>query len=202
MESEPVDRATRDKFTILTTSILTTGNACLETPPAIYHKLQQDFGPFDIDLTADAQNHLHPIYCGPGSPINEEDALTAHWRHYALNGYSNPPYGRFVPRMLRKAKAEAKDGFTTTLLLPMRVTKAFAMYIMQGATTLLFCDHRIVFWEHGAPKLTLQKDGSLKPTTALFDSIIVRYLPGIKIGPPRVGMWKVPPHTGPMGWGK
>lgn len=196
-----MDHATKEKFAATTSQDLTTGNACLETPPAIFQKLNEDFGPFDVDLTADAANHLCPRWLGPGSEY--PDALKVPWLAVGKKGYSNPPYGRFVPHILEKAKWEAAQGFDSTLLLPMRATEAFRDYVIQGATSLLFCDKRIVFWEGGAPRLNKDPKSARfgKPDPALFDSIIVRYAPGMRFHPPRVGIWKVPPHTGPMGWG-
>jgi len=189
-----VDRQTRDKFTILTSEDVTTGNACLETPPALYQKIVTDFGPFHLDLTADPQRHLCPLWLGPSSPLHT-DALIAPWHELGAAGYSNPPYGPFVARILKKAKQEAKVGFTSTFLLPVRMTRAFHAHVLCGASELWFCDKRITFWENGAPKLTLTKDGSYKVTSALFDSMIVRFLPGQRFSPPRAGSWKVPPHV-------
>ena len=193
-------RQTRDSFAIRTQKDITSGNACLETPPQIFHAIQEDFGPFDIDLTADAIRYLLPIWFGPGSPLHV-DALLAPWHEHGKSGYSNPPYGPFVPRILKKAKDEAKVGFASTFLIPLRATKAFHKHILNGATDLLFCDKRIAFWENGSPKLTFsKKTNTWEITPALFDSIIVRYAPGMRFSPPRVGTWKVPPHIAPMGW--
>ena len=48
-----MNRETRDKFASGTDQAdLTTGNACWQTPPAIFAQLNHDFGPFEIDLTA------------------------------------------------------------------------------------------------------------------------------------------------------
>lgn len=185
-----MNRATRDRFAIPTQHDITSGNACLETPPAIFTKLQEDFGVFDIDLTADPSRHLCKIWLGPGSKYCE-DALEATWKLYGHTGYSNPPYGPFVAKMLKKAKHEAIYGFSTTLLLPVRITKAFHAYVLSGAAEVWFCDKRIAFWENGAPKLDPKTQ---KPTGALFDSMIVRYAPGQRFSPPRMLSWKVPPH--------
>lgn len=192
-----MNRATRNKFVALTAKTVTSGNACWETPPQIFAKLSHDFGPFQIDLTADVHRFLCPVWFGPGSPW-EADALTASWTTYGKTGYSNPPYGPFVAKMLKKAKAEAAKGFASTLLLPVRITKAFHAYVLYGATEVWFCNRRIAFWENGAPKLDPKTQ---KPTGALFDSLIIRYAPGMRMSPPRVGSWNVPPHNGPMGWG-
>jgi hypothetical protein len=195
-----MQRQTRDKFVIATQKDVTSGNACLETPPAVFAKLQEDFGPFDLDLCADAGNHLCDVWFGPCSPYHE-NALIAPWGDFGETGYANPPYGPFVGKMLRKAKEEAAKGVPSTLLLPVRITKAFHAHILCGATEVWFCDKRIAFWQGGAPKLIQHKDGSWKPDAALFDSMIVRYEPGMRFSPPKVRSWKVPKHTGPMGWG-
>jgi len=189
-------RATRDRFVIATQKDINAGNACLETPPQVFHKLEDDFGPFEIDLTANAQNHLCLVWFGPGGIA--EDALTASWHVCGATGYSNPPYGPFVSKILKKAKQEAAMGFTSTLLLPVRMKRAIHQHVLQGASELWFCDKRIAFWEGGAPKLDPKTQ---KPTGALFDSMIVRYLPGMHFSAPRARSWKVPPHNGPMGWG-
>lgn len=186
-----MNRATRDKFASGTKGSLTSGNACWETPPAVFVKLAEDFGPFDVDLTADARRKLCPVWFGPDSPANEFDALSAFWALYGRTGYSNPPYGPFVKRLLEKAKLQARDGFTSTLLLPLRVTRAFREQILVGSSELLFCDRRITFYENGAPRVN-PKTG--RPDGALFDSIIVRYQPD-HLGPPRVGVWCVPSHV-------
>ena len=189
-----MDRATRDKFTSGTQSDLTSGNACWETAPKVFEKLEKDFGPFDIDLTADPQRHLKPIYFGPGSPY-EQDALEALWSNHGKSGYSNPPYGKFVPYILQKAKAQTAFGFSSTFLIPLRVTHAFRHYILKGPESVWFCDKRLCFYENGNPRLSFdKKTQSWKPAAALFDSIIVNYRPGFYLRP-RFGVWEVPKHV-------
>lgn len=171
-------------------------NSTWETPPEIYVKLNEDFGPFDIDLTADAQRHHHPLWFGPQSPVGEFDALSAKWWTYGKRGFSNPPYGDFIPKMLVTVVAAQHFGFSSTLLLPMRVTKAFKTYILPHASELLFADARIIFHENGQPRWnqkTLRKTGRYVGDPAMFDSIIVRYVAGHS-GPLKVGLWRVPEH--------
>lgn len=168
---------------------LTSGNACWETPPAVFAKLNADFGPFDLDLTADAGRALCPRWFGPGA--NRPDALTALWSWLGCTGYSNPPYGKFAAKLIRKARQEAGHSFTSTLLLPMRVTAAFKRDILPHAAELLFCDSRITFWENGSPRIN-PRTGKLD--RAMFDSIVVRFIAG-HTGGPKVGVWQVPPHA-------
>lgn len=201
-------RDTRDKFASGTKQDdLTTGNACWETAPLIYAQLNEDFGPFDVDLTADAQRHLCPVWVGPDSPVGEFDAIVAPWSTHGRNGYSNPPYGAFIsgsqskkaPRLglLEKAGIEAGLGFASTLLLPLRITRAFRAHAMTGAAEVLLPDKRLVFFENGVPRINLthwREKGKARADGALFDSVIVRYLPGHE-GAPRLGEWKVPKHV-------
>jgi hypothetical protein len=190
-------RETRDKFASGTDQAdLTVGNACWETAPLVFAKLHEEFGPFDVDLTADAQRHLCPVWFGPGSNVGEFDALTADWRSHGTNGYSNPPYGPFIQRVLPIAKDWARQGFTSTFLLPLRVTKAFKAHVLRGATELIFPDKRLTFFENGVPRCSLDKKGRLRPDPALFDSILVRYEPDTQPdASPILTVWQVPPHV-------
>lgn len=188
-----MNRETRNKFASSTDqSNLTGGNACWQTPPAVFAKLDADFGPFDIDVCADEERALCPLWFGADSPVNEYDARTARWAGWGMNGFCNPPYGRFVQDILAKARQEAALGFATTLLLPLRITGAFKRYVLSdgGASDLLFCDKRITFYDHGTPRL----DAKGNPCSAMFDSVIVRYVPDHG-GLTRTGIWTVPPHV-------
>lgn len=191
-----MDEATKRKLTSRTRQPYE-GNGCWETPPLLYKAIAKDFGPFDIDLTADASRHLRPIWFGPGSPVDVTDCLTAGWWAYGRTGFSNPPYGRFVPQLLPYARTMAQDhGFSSTLLLPMRATLAFHAHILAGANELWYCDHRICFFENGVPRLNVQaweKRRRAMADSAVFDSILVRYTGAAS--PLRIGSWHVPPHV-------
>lgn len=193
-----MDNATKNKLTSGTDqSDLTTGNACWETPPLVFAKLNEDFGPFDLDLTADKQRHLCAEWFGPDSNIAEFDAIGADWCSCdRRSGYSNPPYGPFIQRLLARAKYWRVQGFASTLLLPMRVTKAFKAHVLNGASDLLFCDTRLCFFENGVPRLNEKQwtdYGRAVADPAVFDSIIVRYVPDRPSL--NVGIWQVPKHV-------
>lgn len=198
-----MNRATRDRFASGTNQAdLTTGNACWQTPPLVFKKLNEDFGPFDVDLTADKGRTLRRQWFGPDSSENT-DALVAPWSLFGTRGYSNPPYGPFVQKLLEKAKREAAKGFASTLLLPMRVTAAFKQHVLKrgeaiGASDLLFCDSRLTFFEHGLPRLNEKQFHYHQRAVgdpAMFDSIIVRFTPGATAF--NVDTWHVPPHVTP-----
>lgn len=195
-----MNNATKQKLTSGTDQAdLTSGNACWETAPLVFQKLNEDFGEFDVDLTADATRHLCDEWFGPDSNVGEYDALTADWPAcQRRNGFSNPPYGPFIQKLLAIAKTWSRrgEGFTSTLLLPMRVTKAFKAHVLHGASDLLFCDKRLVFFEHGVPRLNNKlwtEKGKAVADAAVFDSIIVRYRPYSTML--NVGVWEVPKHV-------
>lgn len=176
---------------------LTTGNACWETAPRIYQAIADSFGPFDVDICADARRNLAPVWFGPDSPVGELDALTADWARYGSRGFGNPPYGAFIGKVLPRAIVAARHGFASAHLIPLRITKAFKSHIMPGAAEVHICDSRLVFFENGVPRCSVDKRGNLRPDPAMFDSIIVRYLPGPPPAAPAFKWWKVPPHVTP-----
>lgn len=197
-----MNRDTRDKFASGTQKDVTSGNACWETAPIIFEQLNADHGPFEIDLTADAQRALLPIWFGPGSPFYD-DALIAPWHKYGTTGYSNPPYGPFVGRrgpkgvhlgILPKAKIEAEHGFTSEFLLPLRITGAFRNYVLRGASDVILPTKRLVFFENGVPRCSYDEKGKPRADCAMFDSMIVRYQPGTHDWP-RLSEWTVPKHV-------
>lgn len=190
-----MNRETRDKFASRTLAV-DSKNARWETAPKVFEKLNADFGPFDLDLTANSRNALLPRWLGPDSAL-AVDALSADWSLYGVNGYSNPSYYTpFVTRMLARAEMMRANGFESTLLLPLRITRAFRKHVLRGATQLLFCDKRLVFFEDGVPRCSQDKRGKWRPDTAMFDSIIVRYVPGKPVCEfADVGEWQVPVHV-------
>jgi hypothetical protein len=204
-----MNRATRDKFATVTSADPTVGNALWETAPKVFEKLNEDFGPFDVDLTANADNHLLPDWFGPGSPwLN--DALRGDWGMRGTkgpdggwdgvlrftSGYSNPAYGLFVSRILPVAIAEAHKGFSSTFLLRLAMNRNFFRSIWPHASSIYLCDKRLVFFENGQPRMSQDKRGKWHVCSAMFDSLIVRFTPNgqSRLGP-SVNVWKVPPHA-------
>lgn len=78
------------------------------TPPAIFRALDSEFGPFDIDVAASADNHLCAAWFS-----REEDALSLEWKGKC---FCNPPYGRGMERWITHAAGEARKGATVVLL--------------------------------------------------------------------------------------
>ena len=90
------------------------------TPPGLFTDLSARYGPFTLDVAADARNHLCDHWYGPGGLA--EDALAVSWRHPdgTVRAWCNPPYSRgMIDRFMRKAAAEARLGHArTTFLVP------------------------------------------------------------------------------------
>lgn len=201
-------RTERDSFTKVTPDDIAYGEgACLETPKRVFDLLHERFK-FDVDLTANEKNSLLPYWYGPGSEDGTDvltksdwgtdwcdDAEYADWR----SGFSNPPYGQFIPKILTKALAERDKGFTSVFLLPMRAGGWFQDLVIPQYSELWHCSSRLTFPYLGKPRLN-PKTG--KPDGALFDSIIVVYSPyerskwGLFPPPQRPNVWN--PKTGEL----
>lgn len=204
-----MNRATSDRFNADTPDDIAYGEgACLETPPAVFARLKERF-PFTLDLTANEKNHLCPAWFGPGSYLGQ-DALTSPWyRTTSLSnvGYSNPPYGSFIPKVLAKAIQERQKGFTSVFLLPNRSAEWFKDLVVPYYSELWYLQSRLTFPYLGKPRIdpTTKQNKEiiarnertrienerrlivnhspqipmldLKPDGALFDSIVVVYRP-------------------------
>lgn len=181
-----------------------------QTPPPIFAQLQAIYGPFDLDMTADAGNHLLPQWVGPGSTL-ENDILA--WLTYDLaqgphhRGYSNPIYDwRFVNAFVPLcAEAAATKGFASTLLLPLRTTSDWWQFLLENQRTVLgaahvdFCDRRICFYEDGHPRWNAKElaKGKYRPDSAVFDSVVVHFTADTRQAHHRTnfGTFAVPPHV-------
>lgn len=180
-------RSERDAFVATTdqNDLAYGESACLETPPGLFTVLDREFK-FDVDLTANEQNHKCDTWFGPGSAYHDagfnsfQDALTCNWNSYPHRiavGFSNPPYGAFVPKILSKAVQEYKQGFTSVFLLPVRISGWYRDLVLPFADEVRHIP-RVKFWYKGVPKLVLNKrTGQMEHMQAIFDSMIVVYRP-------------------------
>jgi hypothetical protein len=104
------------------------------TPKAFYEKLDSEFG-FDFDPC-------------PSDP--KFDGLSAEWGNV---NFVNPPYGRELPKWVRKGYEQWKLGKTVVFLIPSRTDTAYWHdYIMQ-ADEIRFIRGRLRFEgaKHSAP---------------------------------------------------
>lgn len=204
---------TTRKLTSRTDADSPTGdNSCWETPPEIFAKLNSDFGPFDLDMTADSSNHLLPDWVGPGSLrgnniIDVLDFANLDGFNFTVaNGYSNPIYDyKFVNQLIPLcALAARKKGFASTLLLPLRTTSDWWNFLItnqhneEGAAVIATCDKRICFYENGQPRWNAKElaKGKYRPDSAVFDSVIVHFNNHpLHPSSTQFRLWEVPPHV-------
>lgn len=190
-------------------------NTKWQTPPEVFAKLNTDFGPFDLDMTADSSNHLLPDWVGPGSPLGVDilallglinvDGFGCDFK----SGYSNPPYDyTFLNDLIPLcALAARKKGFASTLLLPLRTTSEWWQFLLahqhdeEGAAVIATCDSRIYFYENGSPRWNAKEleKGKYRADSAAFDSVIVHFAPWTDITQEYnrstcFTVWQVPDH--------
>lgn len=209
-----MDRETTRKLTARSPKDPDAAQNCWETPPAIFDKLSLDFGPFDLDMMADETNHLLPQWVGPGSPLGQDILGVLTFVNIdgcemtANSGYANPIYDyKFINELIPLcALAARKKGFSSTLLLPLRTTSAWWNFLItnqhneEGAAVIAFCDKRITFYEHGAPRWNAKAlaKGKYRPDSAVFDSVVVHFSAAPPAGLDKstnFDLWDVPPHV-------
>jgi phage N-6-adenine-methyltransferase len=157
-----------------------------QTPVALYATLDLEFR-FDLDLAANAINHLAPNWLGPDSWAGN-DALIEPWHTHGRVGFVNPPYSRSdkltCAAWVQKATEEAMRGFTTVALLPVRTdTRWWNSWVMQ-ADEIRTIPHRVhftvppdVFEAHNRRRVAQKKKPLAKLSGAGFPSAVVVWRP-------------------------
>ncbi len=100
------------------------------TPQAFFDSVNQEFGPFDLDVCATRENAKCGVYF-----TESEDGLQQEWLGKV---WMNPPYGRTIGKWVRKAYESNLDGATVVCLLPARTDSAWWHdYAMKGEIRFL-----------------------------------------------------------------
>jgi hypothetical protein len=96
---------------------------------AVFRKLQQRWGPHDVDLFASHRNNLLPRFHSwlPNPGAEAVNTLRQPWCQ--INGFANPPPGLIGP-VLRKAM---REGASLTLIAPHWPTQPWWPHLMQPA---------------------------------------------------------------------
>ncbi len=106
---------------------LGTDSDSFETPPELFHDLDDEFGPFDVDVACTPDNckgkHRLGIY---------EDSLETSWHRYGKRAFCNPPYTRLI-HWVRKAHKESRKGCLVVMLLPADVSTGWYRYCCKFA---------------------------------------------------------------------
>ena len=106
------------------------------TPQATFDALHAEFA-FETDVCALPENAKCPHYFSP-----EQDGLAQTWEGSC---YMTPPYGREMPKWIRKAYESARQGATVVCLLPSRTdTAAWHDFVMK-ASEVRFLRGRLKF---------------------------------------------------------
>src|SRR5688572_4824194 len=87
------------------------------TPLAFFNQCNVEFGPFDLDACATAENAKAPRYF-----TKADDGLAQEWRGRV---WMNPPYGRTIGAWMRKAYESARAGAVVVCLVPARTDTAW-----------------------------------------------------------------------------
>lgn len=107
-----------------------------ETPDELFQKCDRIWG-FELDVCADEQNYKVSKYFD-----EEEDGLKRNWEQFVC--WCNPPYQDPHPWII-KASAEAYDGATTVMLLPVDTSTRWFEEVFYAADEIIFLKPRVRF---------------------------------------------------------
>lgn len=147
------------------------------TPRALFEKLDAEFH-FDIDLAADAENHLCDRWLGPGGLA--EDALAVDWPSYGTVGWLNMPYSTELILQFFEALARHGRHMTIVTLNPLDPTTEWWEFT-RSAFEIRELPDRVSY---------IRSDG-VKKVTAMFPGVVCVYRPqpGILRAQPRRVTW-------------
>ena len=109
------------------------------TPQYLFNWLDSIYD-LDGDLCASEENAKCDKYF-----TSADDSLTLRWLNYGYTGFCNPPYSNISP-WIDKAITEAKEGFTTVMLIPTPNGEKYYNEIFKHATSITFITGRIAFY--------------------------------------------------------
>jgi phage N-6-adenine-methyltransferase len=100
------------------------------TPKYFFDELNSIYGPFDVDVCANASNNKCAVFFD-----KETDGLQQEWKGKC---WMNPPYGRTISKWMKKAYESAGNGTIVVCLVPARTdTKWWHDYAMKGQVTFI-----------------------------------------------------------------
>ena len=113
------------------------------TPQAFFDDLAREFGGFELDPCASAENHKCELYY-----TWRDDGLGMPWAPRRV--FMNPPYGRGIGAWVEKACRESWAGAMAVCLLPARTDTAWWHdWVMRYSADIRYLRGRIRF-EGGA----------------------------------------------------
>lgn len=95
------------------------------TPQDFFDKVNLQYGPFDVDVCADADNAKCSVFFDKNA-----DGLKQKWTGKC---WMNPPYGRDIYKWMEKAHQSWQEGATVVCLVPARTdTRWWHHFAMKG----------------------------------------------------------------------
>ena len=128
-----------------------------QTPRVLYDELSRCVGGFVVDAAASADNHLAPVWYGPGSSVSEDALAVDVWDSPA---FCNPPYGKGIEKWLKKFVEQQKFGNTVVALLPARTEVRWWFDWVVPYASVVFLVGRVPFVDPGRSKPTQPDHGS------------------------------------------
>jgi phage N-6-adenine-methyltransferase len=133
-----------------------------ETPKDFFEKYDKEFK-FDIDVAATDENYLVEK-----NWTKEDDALAQDWEGMVC--WMNPPYGRKIGAIVKKAYEESLKGATVVCLLSSRADTAWWHdYVLKGE--IEFVRGRLKFVNRTFP--SWRAEGDFKVSPASFPCYVV-----------------------------
>lgn len=103
------------------------------TPQDFFNKMNELYGPFDLDVCATAANAKCAKYY-----TKEDNALVQDWVKDGPVCWMNPPYGKTIRDWMKKAYEESQRGATVVCLVHARTdTKWFHDFAIKGDLTFV-----------------------------------------------------------------
>jgi site-specific DNA-methyltransferase (adenine-specific) len=127
----------------LAKQLLSSNDQTWATPRGFFERLDAIFH-FRLDPCAAHETAKCSAYF-----TKDDDGLRQEWAAIG-NAFVNPPYGRELPRWMRKSSEEAANGITVVMLIPARVDTSYWHDIaFQHARCVCFLRGRLTFELHG-----------------------------------------------------
>ena len=115
-----------------------------QTPKELFNKLDSIYH-FTLDPCSTHENALCKKHY-----TKEEDGLQQDWSNEIV--FMNPPYGREIPKWIKKAYEESCKGAIVVCLIPARTdTIYWNEYVFPYATSIQFIKGRLHFSESKTP---------------------------------------------------
>lgn len=111
-----------------------------ETPKEFYEAINKEFH-FELDTASNGKNAKCDRYFTP-----ENDGLLNPWTvSQGKAVFCNPPYGRELPKWVKKAFDESRSGTKIVLLIPARTDTSYFHDYIYGKAEIRFIRGRLKF---------------------------------------------------------